>query len=113
MFPERKDMIKNNTTDYVIKTTEEVAGYPEHQLDSLRGVIDDCVFIIPIRIRKNQHKLIYKVGFLKTVYSFIHSDFTNHEIYMIIEKDWQVFKGVRQMERLYAEYLELKKKGEI
>ncbi len=106
-------MIKNNTTDYIIKTTEEVAGYPEHQLDSLRGVIQDCVFIIPDTITNNQHKLIYKVGFLKTIISILEPDFTNFEVYNIISTHWQIFKSVRQMERLYAEYLELKNKGEI
>ncbi len=106
-------MIKNNTTDYVIKTTEEVAGYPEHQLDSLRGVIDDCVFIIPKQILDNQHKIIYKVGFLKIVISILFPNYTNFAIYSLISQHWQVFKSIRQLERLYAEYLELKKKGEI
>lgn len=106
-------MIKNKLTNFTIKEPEEVSEMPNHMFDDLKDMLKDAVFFVPENILHNQTKIVYKVGFLKTLYALLYPEHSNKKIYQLIDKRWQIFKSVRQMERLYAEYVELKKKGEI
>ena len=106
-------MIKNRHTDFTIKKPEEVSEMESHMLDDIRKMLSDAIFFVPTEITNNQRKLVYKVGFLKTLYSLLYPDLSNSKIYTMIDKRWQIFKSRRQMERLCYEYINLKKQGEI
>ena len=106
-------MIKNKVTDFIIKKPEEVSKMPNHMLTDVRAMLKDCIFMIPDHIDNNQRKLVYKVGFLKEVYTILYPDNKNWELFTMIDDTWQIFKSQRQMERLSAEYVRLVEKGEI
>lgn len=113
MSQEKRNMIKVKTTGFTIARPEYLENSEKHIVQDLKSVLNDCIFIIPDHIVENQKKLIYKVGFLKEIYKFLYPEKPHKEIYKLIDKSWQVFKSHRQMERLSAEYIELKEKGEI
>ena len=73
----------------------------------------DNEFIIPQKIKNNQHKLIYTVGYLKGVYEHVYPCDSNKSHFEKIKLRWNIFKSHRQMERLWNQYIKLKKKGEI
>jgi len=100
-------MIINKYTGFAIDKDMYV---PEHMYNDVRKMLEDdkSVFVVPKEITDNQLKLVYKVGFLKKLYSLIlPNTITNHQIYALIGIDHQVFKSIRQMERLNSQYLEL------
>jgi hypothetical protein len=98
-------MIINNKTHFTIEKPESIISMKEHTLDELRNAIDDkYYFFVPSEITDNHEKVIYKVGFLKRFYSFLYPEHSNTEIYKMINNRWQVFVGVRQMERLCLKY---------
>jgi hypothetical protein len=106
-------MIINQNTHFTIETPESVNSMKEHTLEELRGGIDDGYsFFVPTEITDNQEKVVYKVGFLKKFYSLLYPQYSNAEIYKIINKHWQVFVGVRQMERHCLKYIKLFEKSE-
>ena len=72
----------------------------------------EWIFIIPKEIKDDHLKTVYKAGWLKKFYDTIFPDYTNYEIWGIINNDWQVFVGIRQMERLWKKYDNLFEKRE-
>ena len=70
----------------------------------------EWLFVMPYEISDNHLKVIYKVGFLKKLYNLIFPHYTNIQIWKIINTKWQVFVGIRQMERLWKKYNELYEK---
>ena len=101
-------MIINKKTHFTIENPERILLMEEHIREELRNAIDDkYYFFVPSEITDNHEKVIYKVGFLKRFYSFLYPEHSNTEIYRVINELWQVFVGVRQMERLCLKYTEL------
>lgn len=103
-------MIIDLKNDKKIVPVEELS---KADIVCFNGHIGHYHFIVPDHITDNQKKLVYKIGFLKTLYALAYEDLSNVEQFKELDKDWQIFKSVRQMERLYRQYKELKEKGEI
>lgn len=101
-------MIQNRFTSYIIKDIEQVKNMKLHEVKSLHPLSSrDWIFSIPENIKENQHKLIYKVGFLTDILSFLNQEQKKIDIYRVISSEWQVFKSIRQLERLYSQYQKL------
>jgi hypothetical protein len=102
-------MIVNKETGLLID--QESLLYTERK--DLNGFHEtNWLFMIPERIKDNHLKVIYKVGFLKKIYHLIDYELSNAEIFEKINAEWQVFLGVRQMERLQKKYIDLFDKKE-
>lgn len=101
-------MIINKQTNHTITDPEEVLKRPKHIFENFDS--SEYKFVIPSEITDNQNKVIYKIGFLKIFLSLLYPEESNVKIYEKINKDWQVFIGIRQMERNYKKYSELFKK---
>jgi hypothetical protein len=102
-------MIKNKYTDFIISDPDEVIPMPEHMLAGLRSEEQEnhFIFVIPIDIDENSHKTIYKLGWLKRFYTILYPKYSAVQIYREINQRWQIFVGVRQMERLWIRYTEI------
>lgn len=102
-------MIINKLTGYVFESPEETSVMPSHIASSfkLEGIAIDWVFHVPVQIKDDHLKVIYKVGFLRKFYKCIFPDVPYSKIYKIINDEWQIFKSERQMERLCKKYIEL------
>lgn len=101
-------MVQNRFTTYIIKNLEQVQNMKSHEIDSINPLTPhDWIFLVPSHIGENQHKLIYKVGFLTDILSFLNPEQKKSDIYKVISYQWQVFKSIRQLERLYSQYQKL------
>lgn len=106
-------MIINKRTNYIIEYPEEVLKVlkvpkvPKHVYLNLDLDTSEYIFIVPKEITDNTQKIIYKIGFLKKFYLLSNPKMTNIEIYKIINNEWQVFVGHRQMERHWKNYIKL------
>lgn len=98
-------MIINKRTNFQITVPEEALEKPSHMFEKLDA--SEWTFVFPKGIEDDQSRIIYKVGFLKQFIKFTNPALTNSEIYGMINKDWQVFIGLRQMERRWKKYVEL------
>lgn len=98
-------MIINKRTNFIIETPEKVLKMPKHLYDNLD--ISEYKFVVPEHIKDNSQKIIYKIGFLKKFYLALYPTMAISEIYKKINIEWQVFVGVRQMERHWKKYIEL------
>jgi hypothetical protein len=106
-------MIVNKFTGYIIDTTEAVINVPEHIKKNMLNIdTDHWIFHVPNNIKNNHEKLIYKVGFLREFYKLLDPNLSYSDIYKKINKEWQVFKSERQMERLAKKYKMSNKKEE-
>lgn len=107
-------MIINKHTNFTITDPLEVISMPEHLKISLRKeeLNNDFLFVIPETIQDNSYKTIYKLGWLKKFYSLLYPKYTNVQVYRKINDLWQIFVGVRQMERMWLKYVEMYQKKE-
>lgn len=107
-------MIKNKYTDYTIVEPEEILSMPKHSLIDLRKEEqnDHFLFIVPATIQDNAYKTIYKLGWLKRFYILLYPKYSTVQVYREINQKWQIFVGIRQMERLWLKYVELYQKKE-
>ncbi len=102
-------MIQNKYTDYTIEDPEELLSMPEHSLIDLRKEEQEnhFLFIVPATIQDNSYKTIYKLGWLKRFYIHLYPKYSNVQVYREINQRWQIFVGIRQMERLWLKYVEI------
>lgn len=102
-------MIKNKYTDYTIENPEDILSMPEHSLIDLRNEEQEnhFLFIVPAIIQNNAYKTIYKLGWLKQFYILLYPKYSNVQVYREINQRWQIFVGIRQMERLWLRYVEI------
>ena len=107
-------MIKNKYTNFAIKEPEEILSMPEHMLIDLKRDEQEShfIFIVPPIIDDNTYKTIYKLGWLKRFYTLLYPKYSSVQVYREINQRWQVFIGVRQMERLSLRYNEIYGKKE-
>lgn len=98
-------MIINKRTNYKVAVPEEVLGKPSHLFENMD--VSEWTFIVPEEITDDQTKIIYKVGFLKLFIKYTNPTLSFTKIYEIINTEWQVFIGVRQMERRWKQYVNL------
>ena len=102
-------MIKNKYTDFVIEDPNEIISMPNHIKAELKGMDQDnhFVFLVPVHIEDNALKTVYKLGWLKHFYTQLYPKYSAVQIYREINQRWQIFVGIRQMERLWLKYVEI------
>lgn len=94
-------MIVNKRTGFKIDKPKNIG-------DLLSIDHGEWMFFIPEDIKNDHDKVVYKVGFLFSIYKNISVKMANREIFKIINEKWQVFKSARQMERLVKKYNEMR-----
>jgi len=98
-------MLINKRTHFKITVPEEVLDKPPHVFEKIDAT--EWVFVFPEEVTDDQTKIIYKIGFLRQFLKYTNPTLTNSEIYAIINTEWQVFVGLRQMERRWKQYVNL------
>lgn len=95
-------MIINKRTNFTIKDAKYVSENIYHSLKNFDS--SEWNFKIPEDITNDKEKIIYKIGFLRIFYKLLFPDYSISKIYKIINNEWEVFIGVRQMERNWNKY---------
>ena len=103
-------MIINKRTNFIIAEPKDALSKPKHMFENFDGA--EWYFMMPKEIKNDQMKIIYKIGFLKRLYINLKPELSFLQIYSIINTEWQVFIGARQMERNWKKYVDLFMKKE-
>ena len=100
-------MIVNNTSNFTIKSPDDIKEMKGHMYSELKKINSkSSSFVIPDHVTDNRDKVVYKVGFLIAFYTILYPEYSKTQIYEIMNTEWQVFVGVRQMERHLLKYKE-------